>query len=61
MGETKKEKSKRKKVRPDGFEYVADTAGKILNGVFVNCDKQELKIEFATGRILHYRPVEDVN
>ncbi|HSH65962.1 MAG TPA: hypothetical protein VLB84_09230 [Bacteroidia bacterium] len=56
---SKGKKQKKRKTRSDGFELVEDTVGKICAGVFIHYEKQELKVEFAWGRTLHFKPVEN--
>lgn len=52
-------RTKKHKAPADGFTLVPNTAGKILNGIFHNEEKQELRIEFATGEVLKFKPLDE--
>lgn len=58
---TKKQVVKRKtpKNRFPGFTLVDGTAGIISNGVYVKNDSSEVRICFAWGPDLHFKPLED--
>lgn len=49
----------KKKKADDGFKLVPNTAGKILNGIFHNEEKEELRIEFATSEVLKFGPIDE--
>ena len=42
-----------------GFHLVPNTAGVISNGVYVKDDGSEVKIWFAWGGDLHFRPLKE--
>lgn len=42
-----------------GFHLVEGTAGVISNGVYVKDDGSEVKIRFAWGKDLHFRPLKE--
>ena len=52
---------KKKITRPElvGFHLVKGTSGIITNGVYIKDDGSELKILFAWGDSLHFRPLKD--
>jgi hypothetical protein len=39
---------------------VPNTVGCIIDSIWHHEQKQELKIKFATGRILHFKPIESI-
>ena len=43
----------------DGFSLVPETAGRIIDSIWHNDERQELMIRFATGRILTFKPLEN--
>lgn len=58
----KLEKKKGKKNRNpalEGFHLVPNTAGIISNGVYIKDDGSEVKIRFAWGKDLWFRPLKD--
>lgn len=54
-----KEKKPKLKRRHKGFRLIPHTAGIISNGVYVKDDNSEIKICFAWGKDLIFRPLKD--
>jgi len=50
---------KPKKTHLKDFELIPNTAGVILNGIYIKKDKSELIIQMAWGGTLHFRPLKD--
>lgn len=50
----------KKKQKPPlpGFERVPNTAGKIIDCIWIKEDNSELFIKFAWGDHLHFKPME---
>ena len=42
----------------DGFRLVPETVGRIIDSIWHNEERQELKVRFATGRTLTFKPLE---
>lgn len=43
-----------------GWKLVEDTAGKICNGVYVKDDYTEIRVIFAWGGAIHFKPESDI-
>jgi hypothetical protein len=42
----------------DGFKLVPETVGRIIDSIWHNEERQELKIKFATGKTLTFKPID---
>lgn len=49
---------KLKEIEKDGFKLVERTVGRIIDGIWHNENEQILKIKFATGKTLVYKPID---
>lgn len=49
---------KLKEIEKDGFKLVEGTVGVIIDSIWHNENEQILKIRFATGKTLVYKPIE---
>ena len=50
-----------KKSKYPGYHVVPETTGKITDAVYVRDDNQALIIDFAWGKTLHFKPIEETN
>ena len=53
-----KRKKELTELEKDGFKLVPETAGRILDSIWHNEERQELMIRFASGGILTFKPLE---
>jgi hypothetical protein len=54
-----KKKRELTELEKDGFKLVPDTVGCIIDSIWHNEERQELKIRFAAGRTLTFKPLEN--
>lgn len=50
---------KKKKQKFEGFNKIDNTIGKILDAVYLKEDKSEVIINFAWGKHLHFKPLNN--
>lgn len=53
-----KKKKELMELEKDGFMLVPETAGRIIDSIWHNEERQELKIKFADGKTLTFKPLE---
>ena len=54
-----KKKKELTELEKDGFKLVPETTGRIIDSIWHNEEIQELKVKFAAGRILTFKPLEN--
>ena len=53
-----KKKKELTELEKDGFKLVPETTGRIIDSIWHNEERQELKVKFATGQTLTFKPLE---
>ena len=52
---------KPKKSKYPGYHVVPETTGKIIDAIYISDDGSALVIDFAWGKALHFKPIEETN